>query len=412
MRLFRDSPELAKVCAAQAMNSFGSSMSPIALAFTMLGRDDGLVGLATILCATALGPAVVILFGGVAADRGNRARLIVVSRLISGAIQVLIGVLVLLGITAPWLLSILSFAMSSLAAYTIPASRAMVRDLVGPTSLQRGTALMSLCVDTARLLGPGLAAVLLLIAPHGIVLLIDAATFFVSALLMLGVRLAPLPGKRAGTLTELLAGLRYSATQRWLLTTALCGMVVNGAWMAGYQLISPALSNRVYGGATFWGICGVSYTAGLLAGGFAALHIRARNPVVASVAASAGLSLPLFALGSHLHESLVIVAIFTATGLLALAMSWWSAGVPEHVGQSQLARAFSFNSAMELGGVPIAYAAAGLATAATTFAPQALALLAGNIILIASAANLILLRTIARPTPLACSALQTPHVGS
>jgi len=398
LHLLARNPRFARVALAQAINSFGSSMAPIALAFAALDHGSGLGGLALILTATVLGPAIMTLIGGVAADHGNRARLIFASRIISGLLQTLTAVLVLTGLSNPWVLALLSFAMSSLSSYTIPAARAMVRDLVRGQDLQRGTAVMSLCIDTARLLGPGLAGLLLAVIPNGAVLLIDAGTFFLSAALILRVRLDSLPPRRATAFEQLLGGLRYSMGHRWLWVTAVCGMFINGAWMAGYQLLGPHLAHTDYGGPAFWGLCGTAYIAGLLLGGVLALKTRVQQPIIASVFASTGLALPLAALGFHLPGVVVVVALAVASTLLALAMTWWSSGIPALVDREHLARTFAFNSAIELGGVPLAYAAVGTATTISHVQVPAFELIAVAIILIASTVNVVALYTFARPT--------------
>lgn len=397
LHLLARNPRFARVALAQAINSFGSSMAPVALAFAALDRGSGLGGLAMILTATALGPAIMTIIGGVAADHGNRARLIFGSRIISGLLQTTTAVLVLSGLSSPWALAILSFAMSSLSSYTIPAARAMVRDLVDGEDLQRGTAVMSLCIDTARLLGPGLAGILLAVIPNGAVLLIDAGTFFVSAALILKIRLDPLPARKATALEQLLGGLRYSMGHRWLWVTAVCGLFINGAWMAGYQLLGPTLAHTDYGGPAFWGLCGTAYTAGLLLGGVLALKIQAQQPIVACVFASTGVALPLAALGLHLPGILVIILLAIASALLALAMTWWSSGIPALVDREHLARTFAFNSAIELGGVPLAYAAVGTTTSIAHVQASTFELIAVAVILIASIFNVIALHSFAKP---------------
>ncbi|MBO9705854.1 MAG: MFS transporter, partial [Arthrobacter sp.] len=315
-------------------------------------------------------------------------------------LQTVTAILVLGGLSSPWVLALLSFAMSSLASYTIPAARAMVRDLVDREDLQRGTAVMSLCIDTARLLGPGLAGILLAVIPNGAVLLIDASTFFISAALILRIKLDPLPARKASALEQLLGGLRYSMGHRWLWVTATCGMFITGSWMAGYQLLGPQLAHSDYGGPAFWGLCGTAYTAGLLLGGVLALKIQPKQPVIASVFASTGLALPLIALGLHLPAPLVVILLATAAALLALAMTWWSAGIPALVDREHLARSFAFNSAVELGGVPLAYAAVGTTHAVTNIQAPAFELMAAAVIVIASTINLIALYTFARPNKL------------
>jgi MFS family permease len=385
LQLLTKAPHLGRVCLAQAINSFGSSIAPIALAFAALDGGSDVARLALVLFASALGPAIVTLFGGVAADRGDRARVIIGSRLTGGAIQTVTGVVVLSGVASPRLLAVFGFAISAVSAYALPASRALVRDLVDPEDIQRGTGLAAVCTNTARLLGPGFAAIALLRVSNGALLLADAATFFVSAALMARVKLRPLPARAESTLKVLRDGIVFSIARPWLWTTSVCGMLISGAWMAGFQLLGPVRSAEVYGGASFWAWCGTAYAAGLIIGGLLSLHLEPRDRILSSVIASTALALPLIAFGVQAPTVVILAAIAAASVSAALAMTWWAAGLASAVDRTMLARVFAFNSALELIGIPIAYASVWFAADAA--GSRTLEVVMFSVVVVISAAN-------------------------
>lgn len=391
--MLRANPSFARMAVSQSLNGFGASIVPIALAFALLEQGQGFGGLAIVLVSTSLGPVLATVFGGVAADSGNRAKIIMASRVLSGCLLLLLGALILLGLTMPWLLAIINFLIGCVTSFTMPASRAVVRDLVPPEDLQRGVALMSLSIDSVRLAGPGAAALLLTLIPNGAVIMVSAVASVLSALFIIGISLPPLPASGDNKLRQIGEGFNFALGQRWLVSSATCGLFVTGAWMAGFSLIGPVQAHASYDGSTFWGICGVFYTAGLIVGGIAALHARVRNPIIGCILASSGLALPLTALALTTPALVVYSSLFVASCLLSLAMTWWSTGVSLIVEKRFLARAFAFNSVVELAGIPLAYLVFGIVGSRYGISPESMQLTLVVIIVLASAINLFALRS-------------------
>ncbi|MCO1337516.1 hypothetical protein BJH93_01195 [Kocuria polaris] len=251
---------------------------------------------------------------------------------------------------------------------------------------------MSLSIDSVRLAGPGVAAILLTVISNGAVILVSAAMSILSATIILGLRLPPLPGSSETKVRQIAEGFSFAFRQRWLVVTAFSGMFVTGAWMAGYSLIGPVQAHENYNGSTFWGICGMFFTAGLIAGGLVAYHFAVKNPVTGCIIASCGLAIPLVALGLVSTPVVVYASLFVASSLLSLAMTWWSTGVSFLVEKQFLARAFAFNSVVEFVGIPLAYVVVGGATAAFRISPEIVQFILVGTIVLATFFNLLLLR--------------------
>jgi len=89
-----------------------------------------------------------------------------------------------------------------------PAIGALVPRVAPPQRLERANALYGLGQSSSIAAGPALGAALLAITSPYTLLVIDAITFFVAALLMVSLRLAPVAGAGRPALTGALAGLR------------------------------------------------------------------------------------------------------------------------------------------------------------------------------------------------------------
>jgi MFS family permease len=113
-----------------------------------------LVGAMQVLPTFVLG-----VWGGSLADRWPKRPLIFLSQFTLLLLAVLLGVLVLLGQVTPWHLLAIATAAGIVIALDLPARLAFVIDLVGREDLPNAIALNSLLFNTARAVGPALAAV-------------------------------------------------------------------------------------------------------------------------------------------------------------------------------------------------------------------------------------------------------------
>ena len=119
---------------------------------------------------------------GVFVDRWDRKRVLVIADLLRGAL-----VLLLLLVRSADLLPIIylvAILQSSLGQFFIPAKNALLPRLVGNDDLVPANALNSLSDNLTRLIGPALGGALYGLVGLSTVVLIDAASFIVSGLLL------------------------------------------------------------------------------------------------------------------------------------------------------------------------------------------------------------------------------------
>src|SRR5262249_49955306 len=134
-------------------------------------------------------------FAGVLVDRWDRKRTMV----IASALQVL-AILPLVLVTSPdrvWIVFVSGFAEATLGSFFSPAESALLPQLVDKDRLASANALSGVNRNLARLLGPALGG--LIIATWGLdgVILGDALSFGVAALLI-----APVRAPRQDTMSE------------------------------------------------------------------------------------------------------------------------------------------------------------------------------------------------------------------
>lgn len=132
----------------------------------------GAVGLVRVV------PIVVFsLFSGVVADAWDRRRLMLVTNLLSGLISVALALFAFRGMSALWILYVLSAAGSAVGAFDLPARQALLPSLVPREHLANAISLNTMMFQIASVTGPAAAGLVIGASDVGWAYAIDAASF-------------------------------------------------------------------------------------------------------------------------------------------------------------------------------------------------------------------------------------------
>ncbi|MEY9997727.1 MFS family permease [Streptomyces sp. V4I8] len=274
---------------ARVLSWTGSAVSPIALAFAVLHIGGGAGALGLVLAASVAPQILLLLVGGVVADRLPRARVMVWSNIVCALAEGLAAALLWSGTARVWHLVLMSGVCGAASAFFTPAAGGIVKEVVPPEARHAANALLKIAQNLVKVGGPALGGVL--VAAFGSAWAIgwDAVTFVFSALLFARIDLKPGPVKvRTGFLADLRDGWTDFRSRRWLWVMVVQGALVVPVWLVGYQLLGPVYGERFLGGAGLWGlvvaarrqVAGVTDELGC-AEGVAGSRGRSGQPVVA-----------------------------------------------------------------------------------------------------------------------------------
>ncbi|MET9363123.1 MFS transporter [Streptomyces sp. NPDC006632] len=292
----RDRRPLTAVLTANAVSATGSSLTLIGVPWFVL-QTTGSAERAGVVAFCATLPIVVSsLVGGPVIDRTGRRRISVGSDLVCGLAVTAIPLLHHAGLLAFWLLCAL-MALGGLAHTPgVTARYVLLPDLAerSGTSLARAASGYDAVARGARMTGAALAGVLIALTGAGNVLLIDGATFAVSAALVTaGLRGLPEAGPRSTAppvtprtyKAELREGYAYLARTRLLLAVVAMVMLMNGTDQGWNAVLLPVHADRNLGGAPQLGLLSALFGAGGLAGAllYGLLGHRFRRRTVFSV---------------------------------------------------------------------------------------------------------------------------------
>ncbi|GAA0826596.1 MULTISPECIES: MFS transporter [Marinomonas] len=114
---------------------------------------------------------------GLTVDRVDRRKLLFVTQFLMSMLALILGFLVLSNNVALWQVCVCAFGLGCVAAFDAPARHAFVADVVSESELTNAVSLNSLSFNTARLVGPAIAGLLLAWVGAGWVFLINAVSF-------------------------------------------------------------------------------------------------------------------------------------------------------------------------------------------------------------------------------------------
>ncbi|MFD0327721.1 MFS transporter [Streptacidiphilus monticola] len=156
-------------------------MAPVALAFAVLDASGRPGDLGIVLAARMVPLLAFLLVGGATADRFSRRTVLIAANLGSGLTQGVVAALLLSGHYALGAVAALEFLNGSLAAFTTPALRGLVPELVPKDELRQANSLLASVSNAAKVFGPSVSGVLVAASGGGTAIAWDAASYLLAA---------------------------------------------------------------------------------------------------------------------------------------------------------------------------------------------------------------------------------------
>ena len=339
---------------SRIVDTLGTMMSSVALAFAVLAISDSATALGQVLAAHTIPMVVFLLYGGVIADRLPRALVMQASNLLAAASQGLLAFLVITGQAELWMMIVLAAFNGTVDAVGFPAMAGMVPQLVKREQLQPANALLSMSRGGLTIIGPSLSALLVVTVGAGWGLAFNALTWVVSAALLTPVRIPPRPPKteQTSTLQDLREGwtLFWGTTWLWVVVVAFAFLnaIHTGAWFT----LGPVVAKDTIG-IQSWGFVLSAESLGLLAMTVVLLRYRLRRPLLVGMLGCALFSLPLVILGVDPHVVALVVAAFVAGAGIEVFSMGWNLAMQENIEDDMLSRAYSYDALGSFVAMPV-----------------------------------------------------------
>ncbi|MEZ0579625.1 MFS transporter [Nocardioides sp. MH1] len=232
-------------------------------------------------------------YAGVIADRFPKRRLLQITQATMAVAALMLGVIAACGVAETWHVYVIAVAFGVGAAFDAPARQAFVSEMVGPDDVTNAVGLNSAAFNTARIVGPALAGVLIGLLGGGMratgwVILVNAASYLavIWQLERMDTRALHSPKPAARRPGMLLEGVRYLRDQPKMLMIMVL-VFFAGTFGMNFQMTSALMATEVFGkGAGEFGLLGSALAVGSLSGALLAARrprIRIRLLVLAAV---------------------------------------------------------------------------------------------------------------------------------
>ncbi len=338
----------------------GNGIAPIALAFAVLDIGGSASDLGVVVASRSLFNVLFLLVGGVIADRYSRSRVLVISAGVAAVSQAIVAWSVLDGSATLISLTLLGALNGAAAGIALPASAALVPQVVPAKHLRQANALIQLGVYCGTVMGASLGGIITSAVGPGWGLAIDALGFAASAPLYFFIRAS---AEKAGTLSgnilqDLKEGWAEFAGRSWIWSIVVQFAVINVAFNGIVVVLGPMIADASFG-RTQWGIIVAAHSAGLIAGSLLAMKWHPRRDLLTGAMLAGLYALPIFMLSQNATAIWLIAGFFIAGITLGLFGVIWAHALQTHIPPDKLARVYAYDAMGSFIAIPFGQLVAG-----------------------------------------------------
>lgn len=262
------------------------------LVWELTGQSTAVAG---VLGARALPMLTIGVFGGVASDRFDRKKLLMVIQSWSLLMHIVMAALILTGTVELWHVFAIAVGLGASMALNQPVRTTIVPNLVPRSQLTNALTLNSIAINSTRLIGPAIIAFVIAETNSGSAYVLSAAAYVLVLWLTMRIEMPERSDDRptGNPLGQLIEGFKYIAGNRLVLSLVLIGLGPLAIGFA-YQSLLPQLVDELGHDTSMIGYIMSVGAVGGLAGGLTIaskrdIKFKGRLLLVSAVAYGLGL---------------------------------------------------------------------------------------------------------------------------
>ena len=299
----------------QLISNIGTWMQIIAQGWVVYQISHSELALGLVAFASAIPTLVISPWGGVVVDRMSRRNLLIMTQSGAMLLAFALAALTFANVMQEWHVIVLSALLGVINAFDAPARQALVPEMVGKRDLPNAIALNSMMFNSARIIGPALAGLMLAIVGAAWCFTINGISFFA---VIIGLWLMKLPPRQRINHTtspwqQLVLGIRYAAGNREISALILLSLVFSIFGISYFTVLPAFVEKTLHQGALVYGWINAASGLGAVTGAFLLAH-RVSNGKRGQLLVWTNIAFPLLLIGFS-FTSLYPLSLVLAFGL-------------------------------------------------------------------------------------------------
>ncbi len=318
------SKETRALLTARALSMVGSSALPIAFTFAILRSGGNALEVGIVLGLADLPFVLLLLVGGVIADRHERRLIALMSDIVRAAVALIAACMILLHLNTILYLSVLAIIWGSARAFFIPTVTGLIPEITPVDQLHKTNSLVGASVSLGTLVGPALGGLIVASIGPGEGALFATLSYIGSSIYLSRIRPSDLPEKefvppiaQGSFLSEIKEGYQAVRSRSWAFWTIIIFGVMHLSTFGPLFVVGPVIAADHLGGAAAWGYIVAADGGGAIVGSLVAMRRPPKRPLyIASILMLLGVP-GFILLAFHVDLTLILgsFAIFgVATG--------------------------------------------------------------------------------------------------
>ena len=340
-------PFVKRLFLARFISNFGNGMGPIALAFGILALPNGSANmLGLVLGTTTVIFLLMAPFGGVIADKYGRARMVGLTDMAAGLVLFIQVAYFATGDVPLWVLLVTNGFFGLMWGVFWPAFTGLIPAVLPEAGLQKGNALNAFVTNAGVILGAAVAGILIDIFGVAFTLAIDAASFFISGVMIFTFRhLTPRAEHTENTmLDDLLHGWRVFLSFRWIVIIVVAFSFIVMCWAAAENVLGPLIALEHFNGPKSWSFVISAESAGLIVGSLIAIKVKPKFPMRFLMLSSFTITFYIWSLAKPQSLLLIAFGAFLFGITLDLWGTLWNTALQRKVPRESLSRVAAFDA--------------------------------------------------------------------
>jgi DHA3 family tetracycline resistance protein-like MFS transporter len=355
--------DFALLWGGQTGSLVGDGVFLVAMAWQVYAISNAPTALSMVGIAMTVPTIVLLLAGGVVTDRFDRRHVLIAADTVRGVAVTLMAVLSLTGTLELWHMLGLVALYGAGTAFFGPAFDAIVPSLLPQSQLAQANSLDQFVRPIAfRLAGPAIGGWLVAGLGVGTAFAVDAASFALSAAMVLAIRAETAPVHRTGSVTgDLRRGFRFVRENVWLWGTLVSAAVAYLLFLGPVEVLLPYIvKNSLHGSAADLGM--VFAAGGIGSVGAAIVMSQRGQPRRTITVIYASWTLATLAVAGYGLAGApwqLMVASFAFNALETVGTIVWVTLKQREVPTAMLGRISSLDWLISIGLLPISFAVTG-----------------------------------------------------